>query len=87
MVFDNQQFFITYLKGFLGGVKFYKRVIKVSNLARVVTKALIGGWIFILYIRVLSDEFLLKSVVITVNFKRNSSGRHEYMNIHPHLTL
>ena len=27
------------------------------------------------YIRVLPDEFLLKSVVITVDFKGNSSGR------------
>ena len=27
------------------------------------------------YVRVLPDEFFLKSVVITVDFKRNSSGR------------
>ena len=27
------------------------------------------------YVRVLPEEFLLKSVVITVDFKRNSSGR------------
>ena len=42
---------------------------------RVVTKALIGGGGVHSYIRVLPDEFLLKSVVITVDFKRNSSGR------------
>ena len=34
------------------------------------------------YIRVLPDEFLLKSTVMTTDFKRNSSGRSEYMNIH-----
>ena len=44
---------------------------------RAVTKALIGGGgvCGYSYIRVLADEFLLKSVVITVDFKRNSSGR------------
>ena len=41
---------------------------------RAETKALIGGGAYS-YIRVLPDEFLLKSVVITVDFKRNSSGR------------
>ena len=41
---------------------------------RAVTKALIGGGGYS-YIRVLPDEFLLKSVVITADFKRNSSGR------------
>ena len=45
-----------------------------NRLVRAVTKALIGGGGYS-YIRVLPDEFLLKSVVITVNFKRNSSGR------------
>ena len=42
-----------------------------------VTKALIGGGGGggYSYIRVLPDEFLLKSVVFTVDFKRNSSGR------------
>ena len=38
------------------------------------------------YIRVLPDEFLLKSVVITVDFKRNSSRRariYEYANPPP----
>ena len=36
------------------------------------------------YIRVLPDEFLLKSVVITVDFKRNSSGRTRvYEYAHP----
>ena len=49
-------------------------------LPRAVTKALIGrGARYLgrgyLYIRVLPDEFLLKSVVITVDFKRNSSDR------------
>ena len=44
--------------------------------SRAVTKALIGGGGGAYsYIRVLPDEFLLKSVVITVDFKRNSSGR------------
>ena len=42
-------------------------------ICRAETKALIGG--VYSYIRVLPDEFLLKSVVITVDFKRNSSGR------------
>ena len=47
------------------------------TLCRDVTKALIGrgGGGRYSYIRVLPDEFLLKSVVITVDFKRNSSGR------------
>ena len=40
---------------------------------RAVIKALIEGGYS--YIRVLPDEFLLKSVVIAVDFKRNSSGR------------
>ena len=45
-------------------------------MARAVTKALIGGGGGVYsYIRVLPDEFLLKSVVITDDFKRNSSGR------------
>ena len=42
---------------------------------RAETKALIGGGGAYSYIRVLPDEFLLKSVVITVDFKRNSSGK------------
>ena len=43
---------------------------------RVVTRTLIGGGGgAYLYIRVLPDEFLLKSVVITVDFKRSSPGR------------
>ena len=42
---------------------------------RAKTKALIGGGGVYSYIHVLLDEFLLKSVVITVDFKRNSSGR------------
>ena len=40
---------------------------------RTVTKALIGGHQS--YIRVLPDEFLLKSTVMTTDFRRNSSGR------------
>ena len=36
--------------------------------------ALIGGGEYS-YLLVLPDEFLLKSAVIKVNFKRNSSGR------------
>ena len=45
-------------------------------LYRAETKALIegGGGVYS-YIRILPDEFLLKSVVITVDFKRNSAGR------------
>ena len=51
---------------------------------RAVTKALIGGGGGYSYIRVLPDEFLLKSVVITVDFKRNSSGRKRiYEYAHP----
>ena len=44
-------------------------------LVRAETKALIGEGGVYSYIRVRPDEFLLKSVVITVDFKRNSSGR------------
>ena len=42
---------------------------------RAVTKALIWGGGLFSYIRVLIDEFLLKSTVITTDFKRSSSGR------------
>ena len=42
--------------------------------ARAETRALIGGGEYS-YLLVLPDEFLLKSVVVKVNFKRNSSGR------------
>ena len=43
---------------------------------RAETKALIGGGGGAYsYIRVLPDEFLLKSTVMTTDFKRNSSGR------------
>ena len=43
---------------------------------RAETKALIGGGGGggYSYIRVLPDEFLLKSTVMTTDFKRNSSG-------------
>ena len=52
--------------------KFINRIVMV----RAETKALIGGGGGVYsYIRVLPDEFLLKSVVITVDFKRNLSGR------------
>ena len=56
---------------------------------RAETKALIGGGGVYSCIHVLPDEFLLKSVVITVDFKRNSSGRtriYEYTPP-PQLTL
>ena len=45
--------------------------------SRAVTRALIGGRGEGLYsyIRVLPDEFLLKSVAIRVDFERNSSAR------------
>ena len=44
--------------------------------SRTVTKALIGGGGGAYsYIRVLPDEFLLKSTVMTTDFKKNSSGR------------
>ena len=55
---------------------------------RAKTKALIGGGVYS-YIHVLPDELLLKSVVIIVDFKRNSSGRtriYEYAPP-PQLTL
>ena len=43
---------------------------------RAVTKALIGGGGGAYScIRVLPDEFLLKSTVMTTDFRRNSSGR------------
>ena len=53
------------------------------------SKALIGGGGAYSYIRVLPDEFLLKSTVMTTDFKRNSSGRtriYEYTPP-PQLTL
>ena len=57
---------------------------------RAVTKALTGGGGGYSHIRVLPDEFLLKSVVITVDFKGNSSGRtriYEYAPPPSQLTL
>ena len=42
-------------------------------MGRAVPKALIGGAYS--HIRVLLDEFLLKSTVMTTNLKKNSSGR------------
>ena len=65
---------------FLTANKFIEHNIKkgfTPNLSRAVTKALIlieGGGAYS-YIRVLPDEFLLKSTVMTTDFKRNSSGR------------
>ena len=47
---------------------------KCNKSTRAETEALIGGGVYS-YIRVLPDEFLLKSVVITDDFKRNSSCR------------
>ena len=35
------------------------------------------------YIRVLPDEFILKSVVIRIDFKRNSSGRTQIYEYEP----
>ena len=46
-----------------------------QRLNRAVTKALIGGGGAYSYIRVLPDEFLLKSTVMTTDFNRNSSDR------------
>ena len=57
-----------------GGVIFLIRHV-ISKACRALTKALIGEGGGYSYIRVLPYEFLLKSVVITVDFKRNSSGR------------
>ena len=49
--------------------------IDLAPLHRGETRALIGGRGECSYLLVLPDEFLLKSAVINVNFKRNSSGR------------
>ena len=54
-----------------------------KNVRRGETRALIGGGCEYSYLRVLPDEFLLKLAVIKINFKRNLSGRTQYMNIHP----
>ena len=64
-----------------------------SRVVRAETKALIGGGGgggggAYSYIRVLPDEFLLKSTVMTTDFKRNSSGRTRiYEYTPPQLTL
>ena len=47
---------------------------------RAVTKAFIGGGGAYSYIRVLPDEFLLKSTVMTTEIRR---AEREYMNIPP----
>ena len=53
---------------------------------RAVTRALIllggGGGCTYSYIRVLLDEFLLKSIVITVDIKKVHRAEREYMNMH-----
>ena len=54
--------------------QYFTAVLK-YQLVRAETKALIGGGGAYSYIRVLPDEFLLKSTVMTTDFKRNSSGR------------
>ena len=69
----------------------HEKSLNFAQIVRAVTKALIGGGGGgYSYLRVLPDEFLLKSVVITVDFKRNSSGRtriYEYAPPPPQLTL
>ena len=53
---------------------------------RAVARALIGGGggggVYS-YIRVMPDEFLLKSVVFKLISRKISRAEHEYMNIHP----
>ena len=61
-----------------------------ESLSWAVTKALIWGGCIFIYIRDLPDECLLKSTVMTTDFKRNSSGRtriYEYAPPPPQLTL
>ena len=58
-----------------GGVIFLIRHVISKACFRALTKAFIGEGGGYSYIRVLPYEFLLKSVVITVDFKRNSSCR------------
>ena len=74
---DNGELFdITgylFKKNYLNTLHWVPKIWDVGGRAE--TKALIGGGGVYSYIRVLPDEFLLKSVVITVDFKRNSSGR------------
>ena len=57
----------------------------VINLLRAVARALIGGGgggVYS-YIRVMPDEFLLKSVVFKLISKDISRAEHDYMNIPP----
>ena len=65
--------------------------ISTQTAVRAETKALIGGGGgggAYSYICVLPDEFLLKSTVMTTDFKRNSSGRTRiYEYAPPQLTL
>ena len=54
------------------------------HITRAVARALIGGGGGVYsYIRVMPDEFLLKSVVFRLILKEISRAEHEYMNIHP----
>ena len=66
---------VSQLRSFLGMLNYYHQFL--PNIARAETKALIGGGGggAYSYIRVLPDEFLLKSTVMTTDFKRNSLGR------------
>ena len=50
---------------------------------RAVARALIGGGGGGVYIRVMPNGFLLKSVVFKLISKEISPAYHEYMNIHP----
>ena len=52
----------------------------VITTARAETRALIGG-IEYSYLRVTSDLFFPKSILITTDFKRNSSGRMRFSNL------
>ena len=59
------------------------RILQEQLSFRAVARALIGGGGVYSYIRVMPDEFLLKSVVFKLISKEISRAEHEYMNIHP----
>ena len=59
----------------------FDRCLQLVN--RAVARALIGGGGVYSYIRVLPDEFLLKSVVFKFISKEISPTEHECMKIHP----
>jgi hypothetical protein len=59
----------------------------ITPITRAVARALIGGGRCCSYIRVMPDEFLLKSVVFKLISKDISRAEYEYMNIHPQLAL